>query len=213
VSGTLDTEKPKQPKPSVSSTSKVNGDLYSGYPSNKEKVYRLDNSTGVPVWHEYSSTIAATKPGEVNKDLYEKQINNPSRVVELNRFFKQDASTVGGEQVFTGYPGKEKNQYRIRDGAWERKVPGQKDWSELNNEASIKSLNAKFGGDVKFKELKAKYSGAVIDEFKLAEEKLNKNLLNSGSDIIKHNTNTNIGYLIFFIILSLIDSPLRFIPN
>ena len=113
VSGTLGTEKPKQPKPSVSSTSKVNGDLYSGYPSNKEKVYRLDNSTGVPVWHEYSSTIAATKPGEVNKDLYEKQINNPSRVAELNKFFKQDASTVGGEQVFTGYPGKEKNQYRI----------------------------------------------------------------------------------------------------
>ena len=43
-------------------------------------------------------------------------------------------------------------------------------------------------------------------------KKLNIKRLNSGSDIIKHNTKTNIGYLIFFIILSLIEEPLRFIP-
>ena len=173
-----------KPKPSGSSTSKVEGDLYSGYPSNKGKVYKLDTSTGVPVWHEYSSTVAATKPGEVNKDLYEKPITDASRVNELNKFFKQNASTREGEQVFTGYPGKEKNQYRINNGAWERKVPGQKDWTELNNEASIKSLNAKFGGDVQFKALKAKYSGAVVDTFKAEKEAMDKNLLSVNGNLI-----------------------------
>jgi hypothetical protein len=173
-----------KPKPSVSSTSKTEGDLYSGYPSNKGKVYKLDTSTGVPVWHEYSSTVAATKPGEVNKDLYEKPITDASRVNELNKFFKQNASTREGEQVFTGYPGKEKNQYRINNGAWERKVPGQKDWTELNNEASIKSLNAKFGGDVQFKALKAKYSGAVVDTFKAEKEAMDKNLLSVNGNLI-----------------------------
>ena len=44
-------------------------------------------------------------------------------------------------------------------------------------------------------------------------KKLNKKRLNSGSDIIKHNTNTNPGYLIFFKILSFKDAPDKFIPN
>jgi hypothetical protein len=43
-------------------------------------------------------------------------------------------------------------------------------------------------------------------------KKLNKNLLNSGSDIIKDITKTKPGYLIFFIILSLIEAPFRLIP-
>ena len=44
-------------------------------------------------------------------------------------------------------------------------------------------------------------------------KKLNKKRLNSGRDIIKHNTNTKPGYLMFFIILSLMDIPFKFIPN
>ena len=76
--------------------------------------------------------------------------------------------------IFSGYPGKEKNLYRINQGSWERKMPGQKDWAAINNEGSINSLNKTFGGDVKPLVLKGKYAGAVEDTFKAKEEALSQ---------------------------------------
>lgn len=76
--------------------------------------------------------------------------------------------------IFSGYPGKEKNLYRINQGSWERKMPGQKDWAAISNEGSINSLNKTFGGDVKPLVLKGKYAGAVEDTFKAKEEALSK---------------------------------------
>jgi hypothetical protein len=55
-------------------------------------------------------------------------------------------------KVFTGFPTKEENKYRVVDGLWQRSVPNEKgeysDWSTVKSESSIKALNGQFKQNV-----------------------------------------------------------------
>jgi hypothetical protein len=52
-------------------------------------------------------------------------------------------------KTYTGYPGKEKNQYRVSDGNWVRKQPGETNWVTITNEGSINALNNQFKQNIK----------------------------------------------------------------
>jgi hypothetical protein len=51
--------------------------------------------------------------------------------------------------VFVGYPGKEKNEYQVKDGTWQRRQPGKSEWTTITNEGSISALNRQFNKTVK----------------------------------------------------------------
>lgn len=118
--------------------------VYTGFPGKESKKYKLDKSTGVEVWKEYSSTNYNQKTGE-QEDVFDKTITDPSRVNALNKQFNAKASTNEIEEVFVGYPGKEKNEYRVKGDLWQRKEKGQSNWTTVTNEGSIKALNYEFG--------------------------------------------------------------------
>ena len=118
--------------------------IYTGFPGKESKKYKLDKSTGVEVWKEYSSTDYNQKTG-AQEDVFDKTITDPSRVNALNKQFNAKASTNEVEEVFVGYPGKEKNEYRVKGDSWQRKEKGQSDWTTVTNEGSIKALNYEFG--------------------------------------------------------------------
>jgi hypothetical protein len=52
-------------------------------------------------------------------------------------------------KTYTGYPGKEKNEYRVSDGNWVRKQPGETNWVTITNEGSINALNNQFKQNIK----------------------------------------------------------------
>lgn len=56
---------------------------------------------------------------------------------------------VRPSNVFVGYPGKEKNEYRVDNGAWQRRQPGKTQWTTITNEGSISELNKQFNKTVK----------------------------------------------------------------
>jgi len=117
---TSDTSKKVTPEPSVSSGE---GDMFTGYPGKEGNKYRYDGSN----WYEYSYTDASDKG---NVDVFNTPITNPSRVSALNKYFKKEASTSEFEKIFTGYPGKESNEYKVVDGTWQRREP-KKEWQTI----------------------------------------------------------------------------------
>jgi hypothetical protein len=142
-----------QNQPSVSSVEKPKKkkeEIFTGYPGQEDKKYKLDSDKGFPVWKEYSSTDYDKKTGK-QVDKFEEQITNPSRVAELNRHFNVDASTDAIEQVYTNYSeDKKDNEYRVTDNKWQRKVPGATEWTNIINEGSISALNTRYNKNVKF---------------------------------------------------------------
>jgi hypothetical protein len=99
---------PKKKQPLSGSTIKREGDIFTGYPGKADKKYRLDTSGTSPVWMEYSSSKVVNGK---TVDEFNKPITNPNRVNALNKYFKAGASTSTQEKIFTGFPGKEKNEY------------------------------------------------------------------------------------------------------
>ena len=149
-------------------------DIFTGYPGEEGKKYRLDNSTGKPVWMEYTSSNVKGPSGNQNYEIYNTPITDPARVAELNRHFKKNASSSEIDQVFTGFPGKESNEYRVRDNKWERKEKGSKSWQTVINEGSILGLNKQFKQNV---EPTKDIEKAKIDQKKEIENKKNMNIL------------------------------------
>jgi hypothetical protein len=135
-------------KPSVSSGS-VGKDLFRGDAGAGEQTYRLDKSSGVPVWKEYSSTMVDYSGKKPQYDVYDKPITDPTRVKTLNKFFKQNASASEVEEVFTGFPGKEANRYRVYNGSWQRMQPNAKEWTTINEDNAITALNRQYKKDIK----------------------------------------------------------------
>lgn len=62
---------------------------------------------------------------------------------------KKQASMSYEFKTYTGYPGKEKNEYRVSDGNWVRRQPGEKNWVTITNEGSINALNNQFNQNIK----------------------------------------------------------------
>jgi hypothetical protein len=135
-------------EPSVSSGS-VGKDLFRGDAGAGEQTYRLDKSSGVPVWKEYSSTMVDYSGKKPQYDVYDKPITDPTRVKTLNKFFKQNASASEVEEVFTGFPGKEANRYRVYNGSWQRMQPNAKEWTTINDDNAITALNRQYKKDIK----------------------------------------------------------------
>ena len=144
----LDTSTTETKKPSVSSGS-VDKNLFRGDAGAGEQTYRLDKSSGVPVWKEYSSTMVDYSGKKPQYDVYDKTITDPTRVKTLNKFFKQNASASEVEEVFTGFPGKEANRYRVFNGSWQRMQPNAKEWTTINEDNAITALNRQFKKDIK----------------------------------------------------------------
>ena len=97
-----DIQKEEVTEPSVSSGEKV-GDLYKL--GGKSLKYKDGN------WYEYSYTNPSDKG---NVDIYDNVVTDAELVNSFNKEFNQSASTSQYEKVFTGYPGKETNEYKIR---------------------------------------------------------------------------------------------------
>ncbi len=157
----LVTKSKKEQKPSGSSVSgKPKEEIFTGYPGKEDKKYKLDTSDGVPVWKEYSETVFKNNK-QVEK--YDKPITDPARVNALNKQFNKNASTSVTENVFTGYPGKENNEYRIQNNIWERKQKGEKEFKQIYNKDSINALNNYFNKKVKIDAARSKYAGVTED--------------------------------------------------
>jgi hypothetical protein len=162
---TSDIVKTTTQKPSVSSGGKKTDyeiQMFTGFPGKEGKQYALDKSSAIPVWREKSNAG------------YDKAITDPARVDALNKHFKQKASSSEMEQVFTGFPEKEFNEYRVRDGKWERRSKGTTSWQTVINEGSILGLNKQFKQNV---EVTKDIEKAKIDQKREIDNKKNLNKL------------------------------------
>lgn len=137
-------QKGKKAEKNTSVPSSSGDNLFSGYPGKENKKYKLQNG----MWYEHSATY---ERGNGEKEyFYEKPIVDAKRVGALNKVFKQNAGTSEYEQTFTGYPGQEGAEYRIRNGNWEKKQYNNDKFVPINNENSAKSLNAYFKKNASF---------------------------------------------------------------
>jgi hypothetical protein len=116
-----------------------------------ERTYALRKlPNGREVWYEYSSTNVGNGKQE---ELFEKPITDPSRVSTLNSKFGKKASVKADEDIYTGFPEKEENEYRVAklqngNEVWEVRRKGQQDFTTIANKGSINALNNQFGKKV-----------------------------------------------------------------
>ena len=123
-------------KPTASSSSK--GEIFTGYPGKGDKPYQFKDGN----WYEESPLKVY---GQKAQYL---QIQDPNRIGNLNKQFKKDASLSQEYELFNNYDDeKADNQYRIKDGQWQRMTPGSK-WHTIQNEGSINALNNRYGKSV-----------------------------------------------------------------
>lgn len=180
--GSLDTPQVETQKPSESLDLGESGIPMAKIPIKVEEEPKLINN----VWYMPSKSELS------DKKVYNIPVNDPEKVNALNKKYNKKASTSEVEQIFTGYPGKETNEYRVVGNSWERRQKGKKDWTEVKNEGSINALNREFKKDITY----PKYRSAVIDEIgekKEAEKKalneslskINKDLINSSESDVK----------------------------
>jgi hypothetical protein len=126
-------------KPTGSSSSK--GEILTGFPGSEQKKYQFKDGK----WYEEAPVkVYGQAP------IYT-QIQTPSRIQTLNKYYKKNASLSEEQQVYSNYDEEKKdNLYRIQDGQWERQVPGGK-WTKVQNESSINALNKRYGKSVSTK--------------------------------------------------------------
>ena len=149
VSSATSTMAPKKPLESSGSVGKgFRGDVkkkeFYGDAGAGKKSYILDETSGIPVWKEFSNVL-----DESNRPVYGKTITDPVRVKTLNKFFKQGASTSEVDKIYTGFPGQEDNQYREYNGSWQRMQPTAKSWTTVNEPNAVAALNKQFNKDIK----------------------------------------------------------------
>ena len=116
-----------------------------------------------------------------------KNITDPTRIKTLNQNFKTQASTKEGVQTYVGYPekSKEDNEYRIselpitKEKVWEVKRKGQKEFTVISDEGSIKSLNDWTGNNIEVSnDAKTKRDAQIarqesaVNNFKLVNSKM-----------------------------------------
>jgi hypothetical protein len=109
--------------------------------------YRLDYSSGRPVWNTYTQT---TPTSAGNIDEFNTPVSDPTVVSKLNKQFKINASTNPYEDIYTGYPGKEDNEYKFNNGNWYRRAKGESEFRLITNKGSIDGLNKVFKKDAKY---------------------------------------------------------------
>ena len=182
---------------------KPESNIYTGYPGKPGKRYKFQNGA----WYE---EVYTQKPAAVKREITAsgavmstpqpnldkgpstfKPITDVGRVAALNKHFGKEGSTSEQEKIYFGYPGKEKNEYRIKNGTWQRRQPGQTDWTTLTNETSITALNRQFKQSVGY--VDANKKAQVANQTKRSmelETNLNKvvtpNLISQDDVSLKH---------------------------
>jgi len=134
--------------------------VYTGYPGKGGKRYKFENgawfeelytapTTNKPNIKSIGGAIVNTPTQKQKSDITWKPITDVTRVSNLNKHFGKEGSTSPGEKIYFGYPGKEKNEYRIENGAWERRQPGATKWTTITDGVAIQALNKQFNKAVK----------------------------------------------------------------
>lgn len=134
--------------------------IYTGYPGKGGKRYKFENgawfeelytapTTNQPNIKSIGGAIVNTPTQKQKSDITWKPITDVTRVSNLNKHFGKEGSTSPGEKIYFGYPGKEKNEYRIENGAWERRQPGATKWTTITDSVAIQALNKQFNKAVK----------------------------------------------------------------
>lgn len=174
--------------------------IFSGVPGKGETEYVLDTSGENPVWAERRLSrmpdgtvikVINNQTGKSEPKYHTVPITDPTRVQYLNKYFKQNASTSRDEKIFTGLPNKEKNEYKIEDGVWLRRQPGQDDWTKIYDETAVSYLNKNFNQNVKVSPAASKYAKFTEDvdqvELKNLDNRLgsiDKSLVGKEEDVI-----------------------------
>ena len=114
-------------------------DIYYGYPGQEKNEYRISN-------------------GRWQRKYGEKwvEVSNQGSIDALTKFFGKEKEILK-EEVFTGFPGKEKNKYRVSElqngqKVWEVQREGQKDYTVIGDQGSIDALNRQFNKKVEYTE-------------------------------------------------------------
>lgn len=114
----------------------------------------------------------------------------------INDKYKQEQSDRSKAKVFTGFPTKEQNKYRVVDGIWQKSAPNDKgeysDWVTVDNELSIKALNRQFKQNAGLDVVKTKQEYA-----KIGFKDINSNLIGGDEgDAVPYLTNKygNLGF-------------------
>jgi hypothetical protein len=114
-------------------------DIYYGYPGQEKNEYRISNGR----WQrKYGDKWV--------------EVSNQGSINALTKFFKKQKE-ISNEEVFTGFPGKEENKYRVSElqngqKVWEVQRAGQKDYTVIGDQGSIDALNRQFNKKVEYTE-------------------------------------------------------------
>lgn len=116
------------------------------YPEYKDVDNKLLTQKMIEKYPEYKDKVSLGTPKK--KEATESQLKQPkvSSSSATQGTEEQKPSVSSGSvknNVFTGYPGKEKNEYKIDQGKWLRKEPSGQ-WEVVNNSGSIIGLNKQF---------------------------------------------------------------------
>ena len=174
---------------------------FKGLPGKESVEFKLDTSGAYPVWQvgvksydpntalgqagikQYDPSAAISKKAGQEFIAGYQNVNDPKLIAKLNAHFKQSASTSPAENIFTGFPGKDA-EYRVRDGFWEKRPNGNKEFYRVYNEGSINALNKQFGQSVKYSPGMDKFSGVAEDVELLKKKELDKNISSINSGLI-----------------------------
>lgn len=177
------TQPKKKPQPSASSYEVISErrlpdgsyqTVIMGDAGKGRKAYAIKKSPdGRESWYEYSHTNQLE--GGRQLDIFDKPITDPSRVATLNSKFGKKASTVSSQDVFTGFPGKENNEYKVQElsngqEVWTVRRKGQNEFTVISDTGSISALNREFGKSIKPSEDAKKKREAQITRQKSHEE-------------------------------------------
>jgi hypothetical protein len=118
----------------------------------RKKLYDLGRQKGLFKTTDYNTFSSAFRPIKKKEQSVSPSAQNQKPTSSATQQTKKPkpsvSSSVGGSsKVFTGFPGKVLNEYRVVNDTWQKKEPG-KDWVTIKNEGSISGLNKQFKQNV-----------------------------------------------------------------
>ena len=99
----------------------------------------------------FSAEAIKIKEDEYNNIPSRINLEEDKKIKSLNKQFSKNASLSADYEEFGDYdnsPEKKDNKYRIKNGSWQRLVPGATEYSTITNEGSINALNNRYGKNI-----------------------------------------------------------------
>lgn len=145
-------------KPLVSSGGNIDDSKYYKFPGQEDATYKKSNNK----WYVDTNSTGKYQPltkGDVGarvKNLEQNAVFDEDITYSKNKSIGKILGATEGDQnnkallrgeVFTGFPGKEQNKYRIIDDKWQYSIPkgsGYSNWADVTNDNSIKALSTQF---------------------------------------------------------------------